>query len=199
MRRSLAVSALALSVIGLTAVPASATPPPPEETDDGFTPVDPAYYDQVAEADACGDRITITSGDVREFEERVTVLATGETLTEYRGAFTLDLVRQSDGAVIDELDIGGPAWELVSEVGDEVRITNTLYGASLLWVFADSPVDVEAFEEAGVPSLAYFTDPEQSVELEITLDIETGETLEVEFDEIDAELVDLCGEFQHQE
>ncbi len=73
-----------------------------------------------------------------------------------------------------------------------------LYGASLLFPFAGSAVDVAAFEAAGIPDLAYFTDPEQSVEVEITVDAETGEPLEVEFDEVDADLVDLCGPFQHQ-
>ncbi len=35
------------------------------------------------------------------------------------------------------------------------------------------------------------------MEVEIRLDAETGEPLEVEFDGIDADLVDLCGLFDH--
>ncbi len=73
-----------------------------------------------------------------------------------------------------------------------------LYGAGLLLPFTGSAVDVAAFEAAGIPELAYSTGPEQSVEIEITVDAGTGEPLEVEFDEVDADLVDLCGPFQHQ-
>jgi hypothetical protein len=202
MRRSLAIGALTTLLIGLTAGSAAATgdhpAPDPEDPGQGqWMPVDPAYYGEV-QAESCGSIVTITAGDVRQFEQRVTELATGEILTEIRGAATLDLVRESDGAVIDELDISGAGFDLQRTVGDEVRITQVLYGASLLFPYAGSAVDLAAFEAAGIPDLAYFTDPEQSVEIETTVDAETGEPLEVEFDEVDADLVDLCGLFQHR-
>ncbi|SFN89579.1 hypothetical protein SAMN05660359_00486 [Geodermatophilus obscurus] len=203
MRRSLAIGALTTLLISLTAGSALATGdhPAPDAEETGaeqFVPVDPAFYDEVVQAEACGSIVTITAGDVREVEERVTELATGEVLVEFRGAATVDLVRESDGAVIDELDISGPGYELQRTVGNEVRITNVLYGASLLFPYAGSAVDIAAFEEAGIPDLAYFTAPEESVEVEIVVDAETGEPLEVEFDEIDAELVDLCWLFDHR-
>jgi preprotein translocase subunit SecB len=203
MRRSLAIGTLTTLLVGLTGGSALATGdhPAPDAEDAGpgqWAPVDPAYYEEAIQAEACGSIVTITAGNVREIEERVTELATGEVLTEFRGAATVDLVRESDGAVIDELDIGGPGFDLTQVVGDEVRITQVLYGASILFPYAGSAVDVAAFEEAGIPDLAYFADPEQSVEVEIVVDAESGEPLEVEFDEIDAELVDLCGSFEHR-
>ncbi len=205
MRRTLAVCAVAATLVGVSGSTALATPPPEDDehaqetdgggADDGWVPVDPAAYAEPVQAASCGGVVTITNGDVFELEERVTELATGEILTEYRGAWTLDLVRESDGATIDELDISGAAWELVSVADGEAHITNVLYGASLLWPYVDVPADLVAFEEAGLPSLAYFTDPEQSVEVEFTVDEETGEITDVEFDRIDAEVVDLCPAF----
>lgn len=202
MRRSSAIGALTTLFVGLTTGSALATDdqPAPDPQDPGqgqWEPVDPAYYDAV-QAESCGSVVTITAGDVREVEQRVTELATGEILTEIRGSATLDLVRESDGAVIDELDISGPGFDLQRTVGDEVRITQVLYGATLLFPYAGSAVDVAAFEAAGIPDLAYYADPEQSVGLEITIDAATGEPLEVEFDEVDAELVDLCALFERR-
>jgi len=199
MRRSLAIGALAASIVGLAASPAYAHGEDPSEGGqqgdaDGFMPVDPSYYEQSPQFEACGSTITMTSGDVREAEERVTELATGETLIEFRGAFTVDLVRESDGAMIDELDIGGPGWEVDAQIGDEVLITQVLYGASILFP-AGGPVDEAAFEEAGIPALAYFQDPEDRVQVEIRIDAETGEPIDVEFTNVDAELVDLCAWF----
>jgi hypothetical protein len=198
MRRSLAIGTLTLSIVALTSGSALATG---DDTGHGngdgnghggrFEPIDPAFYDQVVEVPACGTTVTITAGDVRDVEERTRTLATGETLTEFRGGATLDLVRASDGARIDELDIGGPGFELSRTVGDEVRITNLLYGASIVATTGE-PADIAGFEAAGVPLLGYFADPGQTVELELRIDAETGDLIETEFDEIDADIVDLC-------
>ena len=47
-----------------------------------------------------------------------------------------------------------------------------------------------AFEEAGLPTLGYFSDPEERVEVQLRVDPETGELLDVEFTEVDADVVD---------
>ncbi len=101
--------------------------------------------------------------------------------------------------MIDELDIGGPGYEISRPKGDEVHITNKLYANSLLFRFGvpPHPADVKAFDEAGIPDLAYFT--EGNVELEIVIDAETGEPKSVEFDEVDANIVDLCPLFDEDD
>lgn len=203
MRRTLAVCAVAATLVGVSASTALATPEPEgdeyaHETDDGWVPVDPALYAEPIQAAACGGVVTILPGDVFDVEERLTELATGETLREFRGAWTIDLVRESDGATIDELDISGAGWELASPRDGEVRITNVLYGASLLWPYLGVEADLAAFEEAGLPSLAYYTDPAESVEVEFVLNEETGEITDVEFDQVDATITDLCPAFDEE-
>lgn len=193
MRRSLTVTALAVAVVGLGSSPASAWDGDGDSRGEGdFLPADPANYPPV-QFEACGSVITISNGDVFEVEERFTELPDGRgLLIEFRGEWTVDLVRESDGAMIDELDIGGPGYEVQRTKGDEVHITNKLYGASILFPFGvpPLPVDVAAFDEAGLPHLAYYT--EGNVEVEIVIDAETGEPTSIEFDEVDANIVDLC-------
>jgi hypothetical protein len=109
MRRSLAVGALAAAIVGVGASPAWAGG---DGSSGGeFVPVEtvvPDYYDSF-ETQACGDTITVAAGDVREVEIRSVTLEDGTVVNDYRGAATVDITRQSDGAMIDELDIGGPA------------------------------------------------------------------------------------------
>ena len=193
MRRSLSVTALAVAVVGLGSSPAYAHTGEGDPRGEGeFVPADPASYPPV-EFEACGSVITLTNGDVFEVEERFTELPDGRGfLTEFRGEWTVDLVRESDGATIDELDIGGPGYEVQRPMGDEVHITNKLYAKSVLFPFGvpPHPADVQAFAEADIPDLAYYTDG--NVEVELVIDAETGELKEVEFDEVDANIVDLC-------
>jgi hypothetical protein len=198
MRRSLAVTALAVAVVGLGSSPAYAHGGGDPRGEGEFVPADPADYPPV-EFEACGSVITLSNGDVFEVEERVTELPNGGSLIEFRGDWTVDLVRKSDGATIDELDIGGPGYELARPKGDEVHIVNKLYANSVLFRFGvpPHPADVAAFDEAGIPDLAYFT--EGNVELEIVVDAETGEPKSVEFDEVDANIVDLCPLFDEDE
>jgi hypothetical protein len=190
MRRSLAVGALAAAVIGAGASPAWAGSG--EDSGGGqWVPVEqliPDYYAPL-ETNACGSTITISSGDVREVEVRETVLPDGTDVLDFRGAATLDLTRQSDGATIDELDISGPAHQVVSADGTSVDVT--LVGASLLF---PNPGEEHFFAEAGVPDLAYFTHGE--VTLHVTVDPETGEATALTAD-VHAHLIDLCRWFDH--
>ena len=75
MRRSLAVGALAVAIIGAGASPAWAG----GGTDSGggdWVPVEqliPEYY-QPSDVNACGTTVTVSVGDVHEVEARETVL-----------------------------------------------------------------------------------------------------------------------------
>ncbi len=186
MRRISIVSAMALSILGLGASPALA------HDDEGWVPVSEDYYAPI-EAEVCGDTVLIEGGDVREAEMRETVHPDGTVVTEYRGAATLDITRLSDGAMIDELDISGVGSETFTpdEAAGTATIDNVLFGASLLFPFPD-PVDRAAHEAAGLPDLAYFTDPEVSASIRIVIDLETGEFVSVEYVDVPEHVTDLC-------
>jgi hypothetical protein len=185
MRRSLAAGALAAALIGAGAGPAWAGNG--EDSGGGeWVPVEqlvPDYY-ATTETNACGSTITIAAGDVREVEARETVLPDGTTVTDFRGAATLDLTRQSDGAMIDELDISGPGHQVVSPDGASVDVT--LEGASLLYPL---PGEEHFFADAGLPGLAYYRHGE--VTLHISIDPETGEPTSLTAD-VHARVFDLC-------
>lgn len=104
-------------------------------------------------------------------------------------AATVDITRESDGATIDELDISGAGWDLVSEDGTEVLIE--LEGPSLVW--AGNDVERAAADEAGLPYLSYYE--EGTVLLRVEVDPETGETLAADTlrtTVADEDEVDLC-------
>jgi hypothetical protein len=130
--------------------------------------------------------VTIDSGDLREVEQRSEVLDDGTVFTEYRGGQTVDLTRQSDGAMVDELDISGPGWDLASADGTEVLVS--LDGPSLIW--AGNEVERAAADEEGLPYLMYFE--EGTALFRIELDPATGESTAVDGLRLDADVVDLC-------
>ncbi len=183
MRRVLVGTAAAVLV--LSGGVASAADDPAPGGDDGWEPVPEEYYDPI-EVEACDSPVTIYSGDVREVEQRSEVLDDGSTFTEYRGGATVDIVRESDGATIDELDISGDAWDLVSADGTEVLVE--LEGASLFFTLND--VERAAFEEAGVPELFWFE--EGTVLLRLVVDAEIGESGSADLLRVDADVVDVC-------
>ncbi len=152
-----------------------------------WMPTPPEFYEPIT-FEACGDTITMEGGDVRQGEERVSLLADGATLIEARGGLTVDLTRESDGAMIDELDITGLAFTTIS--ADGTRVTDTLFGASILFPFGDT--ERPAFLEAFGTDLAYFTDPAESVTFQLRVDPETGEVQELLAIEGYAHTVDLC-------
>jgi hypothetical protein len=190
MRRSLAVGALAAAIIGTGASPAWAGDG--EDSGGGeWVPVEqliPDYYG-TTETNACGTTVTVAAGDVREVEVRETVLPDGTVVTDFRGAATLDLTRESDGATIDELDISGPGHQVVAADGTSVDIT--LEGASLLFPV---PGEEHFFAEAGLPDLAYYRHGE--ITLHLAIDPETGETTSLAAD-VHAHVLDLCRWFDH--
>jgi hypothetical protein len=183
MRRVLVGTAAAVLV--LSGGVASAAEDPKPGGDDGWEPVPEEYWEPF-EIEACDSTVTITGGDVRESEMRVQVLDDGSTFTEYRGAQTVDLVRESDGATIDELDISGDAWDLVSEDGTEVLAE--LDGPSLLWTMNE--VEEAAADEAGLPYLFWYE--EGTVLFRLDIDAETGESTAVDVLRSDVDAVDLC-------
>ena len=140
---------------------------------------------------ACGDTILMETGDVGRVEQRVSMLESGATLIEGRGQMTVDLTRESDGAMIDELDISGLAFTTIS--ADGTKVTDTLFGASIMFPLAET--ERPAFLEAFGTDLAYFSDPDESVTFTLLADAETGEVLELQSIEVDAHVVDLCQEF----
>jgi hypothetical protein len=184
--RSLLVAAAGAGLT-LTASPALAH----GGEDSGFEPLPPEFYEQAVEVEACGDTVLIESGDVREVETRETERPDGSLLVEFRGEATLDLTRLSDGAMIDELDVGGPGFDVVSPDGS--LITSTLFGESI--IFPVEPVQRESQAEAGLPTLAYFE--EGSATVEIQINPETGEVIDEEWTDIDARIIDLCEWFDH--
>lgn len=124
---------------------------PPADTNGEFVPL-PSLPPETIEA--CDTEITISQGDVDAFEYRSTVVDSPQgqtTVVEIRGDATVDVTRASDGAVVDELDVGGD--------GLEVYGPNTFQfvyeGPSLL--FSHIPAEAEALERAGLPDPAYYT------------------------------------------
>jgi hypothetical protein len=184
VRRVLVGTAAAVMVLsGGVASAADAQPP---GDDEGWVPVPEEFYEPV-DVEACGSVVTIVGGDVREAELRQQVLDDGATFVEFRGARTVDLTRQSDGATIDELDISGRSWDLFSSDGTQVVFE--VDGPSMLW--AGNDVERAAADEAGLPYLMYFE--EGTILLRLTVDPATGESTAVDGLQLDADVVDLCG------
>jgi hypothetical protein len=188
MRRSLAAGALAAAIVGVGASPAWAG----GSSDGGgeFVPIEtvvPGYYDSF-ETEACGDTITVATGDVRAVEIRSVTLEDGTVVNDYRGGQTLDLTRQSDGAMIDELDISGRGHEVISPDGAHVDVT--LEGPSLLFPL---PGEEDSFAAEGLFDLTYFRHGE--VTLHLTIDPDTGGTTALTADIDTHRLIDLCKAF----
>ena len=184
MRRVLVGTAAAVMVLsGGVASAADAQPP---GDDEGWVPVPEEFYEPV-DVEACGSVVTIVGGDVREAELRQQVLDDGTTFVEFRGDRTVDLTRQSDGAIVDELDVSGRSWDLVSSDGTQVVFE--VDGPSMLW--AGNDVERAAADEAGLPYLMYFE--EGTILLRLTVDPATGESTAVDGLQLDADVVDLCG------
>ncbi len=184
MRRVLVGTAAAVMVLSGGVASAADTQPPGD--DEGWVPVPEEFYEPV-DVEACGSVVTVTGGDVREAELRQQVLDDGSTFLEFRGDRTVDLTRQSDGATIDELDVSGRSWDLISSDGSEV--VAELDGPLVLW--AGNDVERAAADEAGLPHLMYVQ--EGTILLRLTVDPATGESTAVDGLQLEADVVDLCG------
>ncbi|MGY1640036.1 hypothetical protein ACI782_02750 [Geodermatophilus sp. SYSU D00703] len=185
MRRVLVGTAVGVLVLSGGGTSAAHAQPP---DDDGWAPVPVEFYDPV-DVQACGSVVTIAGGDVREAEFRQQVLGDGSTFIEFRGERTVDLTRQSDGAVVDELDTSGPSWALMSSDGTEEVFE--VGGPSML--YAGNDVERAAADEAGLPHLMYFEGG--TILLRLTVDPTTGESTAVDGLRLDADVVDLCDSF----
>ncbi len=183
MRRVLVGTAAAVMVLSGGVASAADTQPPGD--DEGWVPVPEEFYEPV-DVEACGSVVTVTGGDVREAELRQQVLDDGSTFLEFRGDRTVDLTRQSDGATIDELDVSGRSWDLISSDGSEV--VAELDGPLVLW--AGNDVERAAADEAGLPHLMYVQ--EGTILLRLTVDPATGESTAVDGLQLEADVVDLC-------
>jgi hypothetical protein len=133
---------------------------PPVDTGGRYVPVASEYYDEV-KIEACGSTVKLTSGDVREVEEKVTVRRDGRVVIKYRGGATIDLERASDKAFIDELDVSGPGSERWS--ADQTDLSISLRGPSIIWPL--SPSDAAAIKAAGLPEFSYFAKGRLTFEL----------------------------------
>ena len=184
MRRVLVGTAAAVMVLSGGVASAADTQPPGD--DEGWVPVPEEFYEPV-DVEACGSVVTVAGGDVREAEVRQQVLDDGSTFLEFRGDRTVDLTRQSDGATIDELDVSGRSWDLISSDGSEVVFQ--VDGPTVLW--AGNDVERAAADEAGLPHLMYVQ--EGTILLRLTVDPATGESTAVDGLRLEADVVDLCG------
>lgn len=141
----------------------------------GFVPVPEEYYDPI-EFSACDTTIILTSGDVREVEMQEGVKRDGTTVVRFRGDFTVDLLRTSDGASIDELDISGAVTERFSP--DPPTLLTSLKGPSIVWPF--SATEAEAFSEAGFPEFFYYEKGRLAIETEFSEDPAAVEPVSVD-------------------
>ncbi|MGY1691972.1 hypothetical protein [Geodermatophilus sp. SYSU D01105] len=183
MRRTW-VGAVTTVLVLTTGGGASATEEP-DPADGGWEPVPEEYYAPVDVA-ACGSVVTLSSGDVREVEQRERTLSDGSRHVEVRGNQTVDLARQSDGATIDELDISGPGWDLLSADGSEDVFQ--WEGPSIFLPY--DAVDREAFLRAGLPELFFY---EEGVVLgRVVFDPATQAVVASDILSAEVDAVDLC-------
>ena len=124
---------------------------PPEDTAGAWLPLPDEMY-PVFETAACDSIVTLSPGDVREVEYRATEQDDGSLRIDYRGGTTVDISRESDGAMIDELDASGPGYELISE--DGLTVTFSWDGPSVIAAFDE--VEAEVFVQEGFSPVFYY-------------------------------------------
>ena len=119
---------------------------PPPSTHGEFRAL-PAALSEPVTFPACGSEVTRSIGDVDTTQYRALVTAEGDTVVEYRGGFTVDITRASDGARLEELALTESGFETYSADGRSVT-----YDWPGTWVMvAFDEVEAAAFAEAGLP------------------------------------------------
>jgi hypothetical protein len=124
---------------------------PPPDTGGQFVPLSPFAAETFA-VEACGSLVVVGPGSVLDAEYRSTHNPDGSVLVEFRGASTVDVLRVADGKALDELDVSGPGFELVS--ADRRSITFSYDGPSIIGAF--DPVEAAAFAAAGLPPVFFY-------------------------------------------
>ncbi|RJU02985.1 hypothetical protein D6T65_02460 [Arthrobacter frigidicola] len=150
-------------------------PWPPEDTGGEYLPVPEDYYEPWS-IKACGSTVTMASGDVREVHYKSRVKDDGRTKVKFRGDYTVDLTRASDGAFIDELDISGPGTQRFS--ADGLTIEDSLKGASI--IFPQGDMDAKALAAAGFPEFFYYERGTLAIKARFSEDPAAVEPLSVE-------------------
>lgn len=125
---------------------------PPADSGGEWLPVPDDLFGGQYTVEACGSTVTIEPGDVVDDEYLAIDAADGSTYVFYRGAVTVDVSRE-DGALLDELDVGGPGYERYSE--DGVTVTFSFEGPTITAAFDE--VEAAVFVEAGLPAFFYYT------------------------------------------
>ena len=154
---------MTLSTATMAAAAEDPPPPPPESTTEAAPEWPPADTNGewlpvpeealVAQAvAACGTTVTIAPGDVDEVEYQSMHQADGTVRVEFRGDATTDVVRESDGAMLDELDASGPGYVIVS--ADRLTETFSWEGPSIIGAFDE--VEAAVFAAQGLPPLFYY-------------------------------------------
>jgi hypothetical protein len=131
--------------------PAPAVDWPPPDSEGEWLPVPPEAAEEYA-VEACGTTVTVSPGDVFEVEYQSMHQEAGTVRVEYRGEFTVDVTRESDGAMLDELDVSGPGYDIFS--ADRRTITFSADGPSIIGAF--DAVEAEVFAAQGLPPLFYY-------------------------------------------
>lgn len=157
------IGSAALALGTVTAAGAEDAPPPgegppagpewpPPDSGGQWLPVPQEIGEQSYMVDACGSVVTVAPGDVSEVEYHSMHQPSGTIRVEYRGAATVDVTRESDGAMLDELDGSGPGYELFS--ADRLTVTFSWEGPSIIGAF--DAVEAEVFATQGLPPLFYY-------------------------------------------
>jgi hypothetical protein len=158
-------STATLSLSTATVAAAADDPPPPEptaeeapfewppaDTDGEWLPVPDELWAEPLTLPACGSTVTITVGDVQEDEYRAMQQSDGTVRVEYRGDLTVDIVRESDGATLDELANGGPGSEIYS--ADGLTVVFSWDGPAAIFAFDE--VEEAVFAAQGLPPIFYY-------------------------------------------
>jgi len=200
-------SAATLTLSSATVVSAAEDPPPPDSGEEvAWPPADtdgewlavPEEQSPDFTVDGCGSTLQVSAGDVNEAEYQAMEQADGTIRVEYRGETTTDITRESDGAMIDELDTGGPGHEVYSPDGLTVVFSSD--GPSIILAFDEVEAAVFA-EQAGLPPIFYYEEGNFTERVLFSADPEaaTIESAEVLTDTIRgaADVCDLLDDVAH--
>ena len=151
---------------------------PPPDSGGAWLPVPPEIAMEQS-VEACDSTVTV-SPDVSSSEYHSMHQPDGTVRVEYRGTQTLDVTRESDGAMLEDVDTSGPGYEIFS--GDGSSITFSFEGPSMIGAF--DPVEAAAFAARGLPPLFYYESGNTTERVVFSADpeAETIESAEFETD-----------------